>query len=837
MKFILNYSIKGIKSAKARALLIIFSVALVSLLFLISIILPMFLDHGFDDVFYQRAGNTDILVSTYTSGAEQNVYSMKRIDQELGQDYIDNTFDMAVGVLALPSQYKNKNNEIVTVGTIATYYDDIIQVGGVEFVSGNATSLGKNDVIITETLAYENDIKVGDIIILEINSVNCRLSVVGISKNKGILNEVSYPIVLISKTLIRSNVMTLYTDNIFNLAFFRVKDGVDKNEVINDLQDVFPRFSTAFVKSDDNINHIKSVVFIIYYICAVIGVLFCALVIFLTMNLIFSKRTQEFSTLRSMGATNRHLIASCLFESGLYGLFGGVLASLLGIALYKIMQNIEFQFNMFYGLNFFHFIWPILFGIFISVISGIIPALKSIRKSVRAEMVKSNKVHKISYVIGGISLAAMIAFTVVIYALGMIRHSFIHLISFFVILFAIVYLVPLVVLYLVRFAVRCFKKKNFYMIYLDKNIYSPSTNMVSRILAFGLAFVMVLSVAVSTVMYAAEAYSYNTKYNAYIEGRTYYSAEDIEYVRGIDGVYDAYEDVDFKFVNFADGKVIFENYSFTPEEFERLYKDCLLTPDETIRKFAENDSVIVLNQSYNYVHGFEVGDTVTIMFNSNKRFLKDFEIVGFFESDEVAYGSVIFNVQQTKPLASEYCGSYRLNMKIDWNKFSDIETELYREFLDSSQIFASTQKRDDLAYYSLTTPMKIVQGYMGIVIGLSTICLVVGMCLALRETTKQSKILFQLGMSRKRFFMALLLEILIITGVSCLLSFFVAFTLNANLAKIILFTNVYFGGFMDYLAIGLMSGGIIIFNAILSLWLTRYMFRKINNGIRINISD
>lgn len=840
MKFILNYSLKGIKSAKARALLIIFSVALVSMLFFISIVLPMFLDNAFDDAFFQRAGNTDILVSTYTSGAEQNVYRMTRIDQVKGDGYTEETFEMAVGVLALPSKYKNKDNENVTVGTIATTYEDMMKVGGIDLYSGSVTSLGKNDVIITQTLADANDLKVGDIIRLEINSVTCGLTIVGISKNQGILNETSYPIVLVSKTLIKSKVMTLYTDTVFNLAFFKVKDGVNKNEVINDLQDVFPKFSTTFVRSDDNIHHIKSVVFVVYYICAAIGVVFCALVIFLTMNLIFSKRIQEFSTLRSMGATNKHLIASCLFESGIYGLFGGILSAFLSFLAYIIVQNIPFQFNMFYGLSPLNFIWPVLFGIFISVISGILPALKSIKSSVRSEMVKSHAANKFTYILGAISFALLVAFTVVINVLKLGQNSYINLASFFIILFAVVYTIPLIVLCLVRLIVKCIKKKNFYMIFLDKNIYSPSTNMVSRILAFGLAFVMVLSVAVATVDYAAELFCYDTRFNAYVEGKESYSQEDIEYIKSLDGVKDAYEGVYFRFVNFDDGKVIFDNYSFSKEDFQRLYESLLVTPDETLEKFdGYNDgSVIVMNQSYQNLYNYQIGDKITLVFNSNKRFVKEYEIIGFFNSEEVAYGSVVFNLDCSKEIATDFCGSYRMNIKLDWNKFENIESQLYESgFINSSHVFASTQKTDDLAYYSLTTPMKIVRGYMVVVIGLSIVCLIVGMCLALRETTRQSKILFQLGMSKKIFFKALLLEILMITLVSCGLAFFTAAMLGINLDKIILFTNVYFGGVIDYTTIGIIAGGVIALNILLSIWLTRYMFKKINDGMRISITD
>ena len=798
----------------------------------------MFLDHGFDDAFYQRAGNTDIMVSTYTSGAKQNVYSMKRLTEEKGATYIEDNFEYIAGVLALPSKYTNKNNDTITVGTIATYYEDIMKVGGVELYEGNPHSLGKNDVIVTQTLASANDLHVGDMISLEINSVTCNLRIIGVSKNQGILNETSYPIVLISKTLIKSNVMTLYTDNIFNMAFVKVKAGVNKQMVLDDLQEVFPKFSSFFIKSDENIGHIKSVVYIVYYICATIGVIFCALVIFLTMNLIFSKRTQEFSTLRSMGATNKHLIASCLFESGVYGVIGGVLASILGVVMYTILQNIEFAFKMFYGLQFWHFILPIFFGVLISVVSGVLPALKSVRKSVRSEMVKTNKIHKITYIFSGISVALIIAFTVVLNTIGLKLHSYIHLASFFVILFAIVYAVPMIIWCLVKLVVKCFRKKNFYMIYLDKNIYTPSTNMVSRILAFGLAFVMVLNVAVSTVMYSANLYCYDTRYNAYIEGKTSYSDADIAYVKSIDGVYDAYEDVDFKYVNFADGRVIFENYSFTPEVFERLYGDCLVTPEETLQKFAENDSVIVLNQTYSYLHGFQVGDKVNIMFNSNKNFVKEYEVIGFFESEEVAFGSVIFNLEQSKALVNDFCGSYRLNLKLDWNKFVSIEDELYASgFITSSNVFASSQKRDDLNYYTLSEPMKLVEGYMGIVIVLSIVCLITGMCLAIRETTRQSKILFQLGMSKRRFWKALFIEVSVITLVSCALAFFIAEMLNLNLAKIILFTNVYMDGFMSYLTAGLIVIGVIAITSLLSVWLTRYLFKKINNGVRINISD
>ena len=839
MRFALKYSLKGIKTARARALLVVFSVMLVSLLFFASLVLPIFLDNGIHDQIYKRTGDTDITISAYSTNAERNIYSFKDIERVNGNGYIEETFDYAISAFALNGRFINKDGNRIMVLPIATTYEDLETLSSsIKFVSEKPKKFDTYSVIITEKFATSNDIKVNDMISVEINSINCRLQVVGVCANNGLLGSSGHPIMFFSKAYVKERIIGgLYTSSIFNMAFLKVKDGIDKQAVVDNLHEIYPKFDIGLVFSEAENNQLIATVNYMYNICAIIGMLFSMLVIFLTMNLIFSKRVQEFSRLRTMGATNKQLITSCMFESTLYGIVGGIFASVLGFLAYIILKHINFHLDIFHGLNFEHFVLPVIFGAIISVISGFIPAIKSTRSSIRHEMIKTSGVRKRTYFVNIGVAAILIALLIVINVLKIGSAPTFLLVAFFVIMLACVYLIPMVSLLIVRFFAKIFRKRNFDAIYIEKNMYTPSTNMVSRIICFGMAFLMFLSMAISTLQIAAYSYVYDVNINAFITGMDQYEDSMIEKVKAIDGVYEAFETVKFKYINFEDSKrVIYTSYSLKPEDFEHLYGDVLIDKDEVIEKFRTTRDAIVLNESYKYLENLKVGDRVNIVLNEN--FVYQYEVIGFFDSRQKCYCSAVFTLEKSKDIYTDCGGSFRLGMKIDVSKHRQIEKTLYdKNIIRGDDEMGCTNENDVKSYDTFTFPVNLIRGYMALIILLCGTCLIVGMCIAIRDSAKQSRTLNQLGMNRPKFFRALFSEVMLITVISIITGIFVMETFNMNMVKILLSTNVYMQGAVNYWSILYIILGGIGLSSILSAWFTRYLFKKLKKDFKMSVDN
>lgn len=829
MRFSLRYSLRGIKSAKTRALLVILSVLFVSVLFFASLSLPILLKNGLDDRIYQSVGDTDIMAQVYTTDVQQNLYSMRDIEIKNGEGYIEENLDYAIGTLIMSGRYVNIRGNMIVVTPIATTYDDVLTLNAsIEFVGDAPDSLDNNRVIIGEDLAKDNNVNINDTITIRVNKVDYQFIVAGICKNKGILSNSGSPVVLLNKEFVKQKIIgSIYTSALFNFAVFKVKPGVDKQKVVEDLYATYPNFSVRLVYSEAENAQVMSTTNYIYNICSSIGILFSMFVIFLTMNLIFSRRVQEFSRLRTMGATTKQLFMACLFESMLYGFIGGSGGSLLALALYEILKTIKFSLNIFHGLTAFNFILPILFGMFISVVSGLIPAIKTARTSVRQQMIKTHAVGKKTKIASMIVAVLLVAIEIVMALLPIGQAPIFQIIGFFLVLIASVYLIPIILLSLIKLIAKIPKFRKFSTVYLNKNIHSPSVNMVTRIICFGLAFMMVLSMAISTVQNFAYVYCYDSQNNAYISGKDEYTDEMIAKVLALDGVYDAFETAKFKYIKFeGNDRVVYESQSLKPEDFERLYSDVLIDREQTIQNFISNENAIVLNISYKYLENLNVGDTVKIVLN--EKFTYEYQVAGFFDSTEKAYNSVVFTLEKSKAIYQEVGGSYRLGLRIEPSKFRSIESALYGKGIISSSdevgSFATTSAK---SFKTLTFPVNLIRGYMGLISILCITCLVVGMCLAVDESAKQNRTLNLLGMNKGKYRKTLFIQMLFTSIVSIFLSLITMGTFYFNMSKILLFTNIYMTGSLNGLSIALLGVLAIILGSILSIYFTRYLFKKL----------
>ncbi len=832
MRFLLHYSFKNLKSNKAKALLVVFSIFLVSILFFVSLALPVFLNNAIYQSAYQKIGDSDIYAKVYTTDINRNIYSLKDIDRINGDGYTEEHFDYAIGVFVVDGKYVNNTGEKTVVTSVATTLDDITTLkSSVRFVSAKPNSFGRDTVIITDDLAQQEDLHVGSILNIIYDESAYEFLVCGIIKNEGIITRSNSPTVLISKDFVKEHIFgSIFSSSIFNTGIFKVKDGFDKNEVTRVLHETYPFFDVKLLFSDaENAATIKTINYI-YNICAGIGILFSMLVILLTMNLVFSSRVKEFARLRALGANNKQLFFSSLFESGGYGFLGGVIAIVVSMLMYIILNNLSFGANIFYGLKSYHFILPVLFGTLISILSGLWPALKSLKQSLRSQMVKSVKFDKKIQIFGVFCAILLVICLILMFALKTGQSPITQLILFVLLLALAIYLVPIIIKLFVFCMIKLFKNKSFLLLHLNKDIFTPASNMVSRIICFALAFLMILSVAVSTVENVASSYAFNTNYNAYILNVNEYSEEMIENIKAVDGVIDAYESVKFKYIKFEEGEVIYESKSLSQDDFVRLYGEHV--DQDTIEYYKYHKNSVVLNIGYKYLKNLKVGDTINIVLNES--FVYEYEVAGFFDSNEKAYSSAVFRLDRSKEIYGDCGGDYRLLLKVDQNKFDDIEKTLFESgILDDSAEVVSTSSRDQKSYNTLVTPINLIKGYMALIGLLCILSIFVGLCIAIREEKRKNNILFNLGMVRRDFNKHYLAQLLLISIISIIVSAIVVTCFAFNLTKILLIAKVYTSASVDFLALGLISLAAVVMGAPLSLYFAKYS-QKVIKEERLN---
>jgi len=85
--------------------------------------------------------------------------------------------------------------------------------------------------------------------------------------------------------------------------------------------------------------------FSVTYILQTIGIIICALGIFLSLTILVTERRREISILRAVGASRGQIEALVLWEAGIIGLLGSFLGIVAGLALAWVLSfviNVSF---------------------------------------------------------------------------------------------------------------------------------------------------------------------------------------------------------------------------------------------------------------------------------------------------------------------------------------------------------------------------------------------------------------------------------------------------------------------------------------------------------------
>ncbi|MBI2662403.1 ABC transporter permease [Candidatus Woesearchaeota archaeon] len=97
-----------------------------------------------------------------------------------------------------------------------------------------------------------------------------------------------------------------------------------------------------------------------------------------TMYTAVLERTKEIGLLKAIGATNQEVMSLFLIESGMLGLFGGIIGVILGYLISKSVEIVAFQiyesFLIRAEFSFLLIIGSLLFSFFIGALSGVFPA-------------------------------------------------------------------------------------------------------------------------------------------------------------------------------------------------------------------------------------------------------------------------------------------------------------------------------------------------------------------------------------------------------------------------------------------------------------------------------
>jgi len=181
-------------------------------------------------------------------------------------------------------------------------------------------------------------------------------------------------------------------DDEFDFIYVVVQNGFDPNQVSENIEDEM-RKDRDLDEGEENFrvqtfgdiletfNSIFGIVQAVIVGIAAISLLVGGVGIMNTMYMSVLERTKEIGVMKAIGARNSHIMQIFLFESGIYGILGGLIGILMGVGIAKGIELIAAQ-TLGSGLLVAHISFSLLFGALvfsfvIGALSGIAPAYRA----------------------------------------------------------------------------------------------------------------------------------------------------------------------------------------------------------------------------------------------------------------------------------------------------------------------------------------------------------------------------------------------------------------------------------------------------------------------------
>lgn len=139
----------------------------------------------------------------------------------------------------------------------------------------------------------------------------------------------------------------------------------------------------TFEKIIERVEDVLAIIRTIIVAIAAISLLVGGIGIMNTMYTAILERTKEIGTMKAVGARNSDILLIFLFESGIYGLVGGIGGVLIGLGLGKLTEIIA---KIYLGVSYIRasFAWwlilgALLFSFLVGCVSGIVPSIQASR--------------------------------------------------------------------------------------------------------------------------------------------------------------------------------------------------------------------------------------------------------------------------------------------------------------------------------------------------------------------------------------------------------------------------------------------------------------------------
>jgi putative ABC transport system permease protein len=403
--------LKSLIEKKARTLLVLFSISISAALVFANESFAHTVAQGFYDAGVRWSGNSDFYIQT------KSVVGAKEWIDPAPLSAYRGAFEYAFPAirekaLYMPSLDAYERMHYFTI--IGVDIDEFNQRNPVTLNQGSFQEWGGNNIIVGQTYADIYNLKVNDVIRLELNNAADDFKIVGISAPKGLfLRELADGgfILIPQETLAK----TFGGDS--NLIFLKLKDRSQREAMKDQLTQDFADYGVEYGINDSVIASETQNYVMPFRISSVVVVFMCMFIIYTAFNLITLERIPTIGTLRSIGSTRKRINAILIAESAGLGALGGLIGCVFGVGvLYYIKSTYAAGDDVVLGAN-------VLFGaqevliavgaaVIVTIASAIFPILRltktPIKNIILNDLGKGRRKLSRRWIIGVVLMAACV---------------------------------------------------------------------------------------------------------------------------------------------------------------------------------------------------------------------------------------------------------------------------------------------------------------------------------------------------------------------------------------------------------------------------------------------
>ena len=318
MKILLKHIFRNIKEHKIRSLLIFMSLLISTTVLTISITIPDDLTIKVEDTMRSVYGKAEVEVTTLEPFKLEDL----------------KTKDSAYKVITTTSvEGLNKKEKPVALRGL-----DLKKANDFNLLKTDILNLKDNEVLISEKQAIKNHYKKNDEIIFKYNGIEKTFIIKDIIAKKGLASidekgEVFYT------TRENVNKIRNIANDLVDSVYFDVKDNKKINSFVEYLKDNNKNYIINKTVDIEAIKDSTTMVSTLMFIISLMSTIMIYFVISSLNKIILAERIPVIGTFRSIGASKNKMNYILILENAVYGIFAGILGSLLGMYLDGICSN------------------------------------------------------------------------------------------------------------------------------------------------------------------------------------------------------------------------------------------------------------------------------------------------------------------------------------------------------------------------------------------------------------------------------------------------------------------------------------------------------------------